>query len=375
MSTEPSRKSTKAGFIAPGKRAPQDLSDAEKEAAQKAGGLDILELLARWMKTTKPILEASPYVPYLKLFHLEFKAPGAITDPLIVSYPFPNLHPGQKSPQIQILSESIITEDKLTMETALAMAMLAKNNPAFKDGVELTGSDEDRVMLTLAAQKVGLTIKNPIQQEIPQQAINFCDDTFTEIFERPVLKTDKQNLPMPESFLEYKLIEHTEQVKNGAPADTKPPTQDTALQEWNEMPRAQQRQFTEQLDEFIKNYRANEAATAKAPATPAFNEAARNVLADETPATAKVFLDNAGISDTLYKELKKYVVEGQSASVKTIKSFFANAAEKPAKGQEKAKDAALSALKAEGIVELKGGRYHVLAQKDGTLTFAVPAAA
>src|SRR5690606_4590951 len=39
--------------------------------------------------------------------------------------------------------------------------LLARVNPAMQDGVELTGTDEEKMMLFMAAQTVGLKIKNP----------------------------------------------------------------------------------------------------------------------------------------------------------------------------------------------------------------------
>lgn len=62
---------------------------------------------------------------------------------------------------IEITRESIVTGDKLTMEAAFEMALLAAANPAMKDGVELTGTEEEQKLLAIAASAVGLKIKNP----------------------------------------------------------------------------------------------------------------------------------------------------------------------------------------------------------------------
>src|SRR5688572_7072101 len=62
---------------------------------------------------------------------------------------------------IEVKRDSILTQDTLTMEAALEMALLALSNPAMKDGVELTGTDEEKMILYTVAQKAGLKVINP----------------------------------------------------------------------------------------------------------------------------------------------------------------------------------------------------------------------
>jgi len=59
--------------------------------------------------------------------------------------------------------------DKISARAALEMALLAKANPTIEArGVEVTGDLRERYLLTLAAKKLNLTIKNPVEEaDIP----------------------------------------------------------------------------------------------------------------------------------------------------------------------------------------------------------------
>ncbi len=62
---------------------------------------------------------------------------------------------------------SCVNNERLTAETALAMAMLAKGNPAFAGGVYIEGTPEERLKLTIVLQLCGVVVLNP-EQETPQ---------------------------------------------------------------------------------------------------------------------------------------------------------------------------------------------------------------
>lgn len=52
-------------------------------------------------------------------------------------------------------------KEPLTPATALAMATLAKMNPAMKDGVEVSGDEEERLLLAAALETLGIKVLNP----------------------------------------------------------------------------------------------------------------------------------------------------------------------------------------------------------------------
>lgn len=90
--------------------------------------------------------------------------------------------------------------DKISARAALEMALLAKANPVIEArGVEVTGDLRERYLLTLAAKKLNLTIKNPVEDaDIPasrQEEFKAVKAEWIEVLKDP--KNEKAAVAAP----------------------------------------------------------------------------------------------------------------------------------------------------------------------------------
>jgi|GEM_PF-7124442 len=151
------------GFVASPAAAAARAQREEEERQAQARAEGFAKFLARYYEIRIEQLEAleaadkTKISPVLDTFEVLLPVPKDLNEPLHVYSP-----EGTQMPFVVDGRESVLLKGKapLTIEVALEMALVAKANPDFVDGIDVAGTDDEKMILTAAAQAMGLKVLN-----------------------------------------------------------------------------------------------------------------------------------------------------------------------------------------------------------------------
>lgn len=142
--------------------AEEKLKKAKQREAELKKSTQFLQLLEQYYRRDTAYFESlgtpdgTLIRPILAMFEVAGPLPKDYSEPLIAQ----NVQGGYRPFNIRPDSVKVQKGVPLTIELAIDMALLAKANPAFANGIDVTGTPEERAMLAVAAHLVGLEVKN-----------------------------------------------------------------------------------------------------------------------------------------------------------------------------------------------------------------------